>query len=474
MELYSTRPWDAHASNEAVGSRPSVGHSTRPVVVNPTQGNAILDEYLHPFKVLATTSKVYVLPGWVFGLKDSQILARNQVQMNATDLGNPFLGQTLPTLDWTVGRLYLKITVSSNVISSCEIVFETEANAVDSATVKWLWIAETKADQLIEQHLKSDVFIPLPNDDWGLISFNSITGTTTGTVNIADGLVMCQEATGIDPLDPAPTKIFTRLAVASVFKPEAAPAFAVSNGDSIYCKVLYSAETYGTPAIKVYQAVDAEYVKDSGTPTDDVDKGHVYIGTISIVASKMTISQKPPGVITAPAFTLPAQITEVEPINYKWFTVTATATPGTFSVYQGVVHTTEDDTAAHSVKVLLPSTNTAVVATDTGWICLVLVLTDISDVKHMCAWSETSGHADNTLDVDASGTDVNSTNMYQKGRQVTLASPHYVWHASPPDVSYIKLAEVINTAGVWEIRQVHDGIITFAPAPHWFGTGGGA
>ena len=125
------------------------------------------DLYMHPFKVLVANNLVRVIPGRVYTLADGRMHDAFVVQLSSTDLGDPFLLQTMPTLAVQNNAwLWVKVEFDPDdgSVVSADVVYETEANAQDTYEIRWIKLAKTYSSGLVEQILKENIFISCPDD----------------------------------------------------------------------------------------------------------------------------------------------------------------------------------------------------------------------------------------------------------------------------------------------------------------------
>jgi len=278
-----------------------------------------LQDNFHPFKIIIADSLVYVFPGYVYGNTGSKQFKRIIPTLSGTELGNPLYAETFPSIALSEQYLWIKVTIANSSIYTAEIVYSSEASALDSDTVRYIQIGKTYTNGTIEQRLKENAFVNIKAADWAEVTFNSITSATTGTVNITAGCVMRTETGTPSGTSPAPTKILTRLKDGSGnFLPELETAVSVTNGDKVYMVLTYTQSSYGADGTVFYDCTDAEYiVSTSASDSDTVS--YIHIADIIIASSVMTIKPKFPGVVTAPTLVLPKD-SVVTPTAPYWTT----------------------------------------------------------------------------------------------------------------------------------------------------------
>jgi len=298
-----------------------------------------LQDVFHPFKIVIADSLVYVFPGYVYGNVDSKQFKRIIPTLDGSPLGNPLLGEGIPSIALSEQYLWIKITIANSTVHTAEIVYLSEASALDSDALRYIQIGKTFTNGTIEQRLKENAFVNIKAADWAEVTFNSITAATTGTVNISAGCVMRTETGTPSGTSPAPTKILTRLKDGGGnFLPELETGVAVANGDKVYMLLTYTQSTYGVDGTVFYDCTDAEYIV-STSASDSSTVSYIHIADIIIADSVMTIKPRFPGVVTAPTLVLPKDATAPENpcANFDWWVSDASGATADVIVNKGYV-----------------------------------------------------------------------------------------------------------------------------------------
>lgn len=312
IEQWYPKPQPSPFSQNSYGPKTRIGRSNwiaEEVNSISPETSPPLQDVFHPFKIISADGFVYVFPGYVYGNVGSKQFKQVIPTLSGTALGNPLYGETFPSIALSEQYLWIKITIANSTVYTAEIVYSSEASALDSDTVRYILIGKTFTDGTIEQRLKENAFVNIKAADWAEVTFNSITSATTGTVNISAGCVMRTETGAPSGTAPEPTKILTRLKDGGgTFLPNLESAVSVTHGDKVYMVLTYTQSSYGTDGTVFYDCTDSEYIIDT-SPSDSDTSSYIHIADIMIVDSVMTIKPKFPGVVTAPTLVLPKDST---------------------------------------------------------------------------------------------------------------------------------------------------------------------
>ena len=279
-------------------------------------GQGAGDAYMHPFKVLVANGLVYVMPGFVYSKSSTRAFNKTVVKLNSSDLADPFLGGTMPSLTAAAGTLWLKSEWDniSGEIDQVSIVFETDVNAADDTTTTWVELAKLTSysgSYLVEQYVKEDVFVERTDaeDFWFKIvkvsdSEVKVLAGKVLTIDTSVQLAGGGYAAGTAP--PVPPAVEIDVAETNLT--------GMANGDEVYLRLNYSTNGDTTDSILdstlnpftinfvMHWCATADIVKVSGgLPTANSTHAYVYLGSVTVSGGVLSVDpQKPVGRVTAP------------------------------------------------------------------------------------------------------------------------------------------------------------------------------
>lgn len=272
------------------------------------------DVNMHPFKVLVANGLVYVVSGKVYALKDSRVHDAVTIKLSATDLGDPFLNETMPTIAVQNDKwLWLKVEFDPDdvSVSSADIVYETEANAIDTYILRWVKIAKTFTSGLVQQVLKENVFLVGESD----APWFSVLKTGNDSVTVSGGHISTVDYSGLGSLGGTfPSSYLSGLALPMAPVIVAGLSFAsLVDGDEVWLKLEYTQQNDtvwvadsgldNVPIQFVSRYCTSGAVEKKATGFDPATSGTgygwVHLATIRIVSGKLRVRQHHVGVVTA-------------------------------------------------------------------------------------------------------------------------------------------------------------------------------
>jgi len=463
IEQWYPKPQPSPFSQNSYGPKTRLGRSnwiTEEVNSISPETSPPLQDVFHPFKIVISDSLVYVFPGYVYGNVGSKQFKQIIPTLSGTALGNPLYGETFPSIALSEQYLWIKITIANSTVYTAEIVYSSEASALDSDTVRYILIGKTFTNGTIEQRLKENAFVNIKAADWAEVTFNSITAATTGTVNISAGCVMRTETGTPSGTAPEPTKILTRLKDGGgVFLPNLETAVAVTHGDKIYMVLTYTQSSYGTDGTVFYDCTDAEYIVDTATSDSDT-VSYIHIADIMIVDSVMTIKPKFPGVVTAPTLVLPKDRSSTTSAKYWTTTKTgsgeATVARCLLLWWSSTLYTDLDPEITQNAELLFRVWNGSSFTTESA----EPVITGLTDGDYI--WVRVV--LQDTLATPYTSTDLVGSADEHFHRVAAIYSDTYEF--------YIEYGATLPSSDVWfpfaqyfnaGVDQLHDGIISVPP-----------
>lgn len=229
-----------------------------------TGGRGHGDTYMHPFRVMISNNNVYVYPGWVYAGKNGRAYDKCEVKISTTALGDPFLGVAMPYLALETGILWIKVTFASNgLLSSALIEYATEGVAKDTALVKYIRLAKTYTSRLVEQYLKSDVFVGLAEVNH---KYFAVTQGTGVSISASAGKIL-YSVLPVVPSTGIGTQAFNTFDVASVTDES------VTDGQYVVVRTSWSASVSGTVYHKL--ATDSGLTEGGAGPKRTLAQGYM-------------------------------------------------------------------------------------------------------------------------------------------------------------------------------------------------------
>jgi hypothetical protein len=269
---------------------------------------------MHPFKVLVANNLVRVIPGRVYTLSDGRVHDAFVVQLSSTDLGDPFLLQTMPTLAVQNNAwLWVKVEFDPDdgSVVSADVVYETEANAQDTYEIRWVKLAKTYSSGLVEQILKENIFISCPDDGM----FFKVSKVSNSQVTVQGGQVLRVDYSSLSSIGTSsfPSTNFILNNNLAPLEILGASFGTVAADDEIWLRLDYSvvygstdhtSSGGGTVAVNwaAWHCTDAVVEKKASgfdPAVSGVGYGYVKLATIRIVSGKLRVRQHYTGAVTA-------------------------------------------------------------------------------------------------------------------------------------------------------------------------------